>query len=176
MPTPLRIHVVGRKNHGKTTFLCELVTHLKAQGLRVGTIKHTHHEHELDLPGKDSYLHRKAGAFPAAIVSRSSSAVFWDVVRSDEESERYAHLACVFDGCDVVLVEGDQATRAPKIEVWRKAVGTPPLAASDPSIRLVVSDDDPACACPVLPRRDIGEVARRVRAWIGKEGSAEEAP
>ena len=57
-----RLHVLGRKNHGKTTLVAELVAELTRRGWRIGTIKHTHHHHELDTPGKDSWMHRQAGA------------------------------------------------------------------------------------------------------------------
>ena len=57
-----RLHIIGGKNHGKTTLIVELVQELTKRNLRVGTIKHTHHRHELDVPGKDSYRHRLAGA------------------------------------------------------------------------------------------------------------------
>ncbi len=55
-----RIHIVGRKNSGKTTLIVELVSHLTNLDYRVGTIKHTHHHHELDTPGKDSFRHCEA--------------------------------------------------------------------------------------------------------------------
>ncbi|MEO2032331.1 MAG: molybdopterin-guanine dinucleotide biosynthesis protein B, partial [Planctomycetaceae bacterium] len=57
-----RIHIVGRKNSGKTGLIVELVSFLTDLGYCVGTIKHTHHDHELDTPGKDSYRHCAAGA------------------------------------------------------------------------------------------------------------------
>ena len=61
--------MIGRKNSGKTTLVSELVTEFTARGYRVGTIKHTHHQHELDVPGKDSYRHREAGAAIVGIIS-----------------------------------------------------------------------------------------------------------
>ena len=67
---PLRIHVVGRRNHGKTTLLVELVEELCRRGLRVGTLKHSSHTHELDTPGKDSHRHRLAGLNAAVRASR----------------------------------------------------------------------------------------------------------
>ncbi len=75
MPTP-RLHIIGRKNAGKTTLVVELIERLTGRGLVVGSIKHTHHRHELDVPGKDSYRHREAGAAPVAIVSPGMTAVF----------------------------------------------------------------------------------------------------
>ena len=72
-----RIHIIGRKNSGKTTLVVDLVRHFRAQGYRVGTIKHTHHHHELDTPGKDSFRHRQAGAKAVGIVAPTMSAIFW---------------------------------------------------------------------------------------------------
>ncbi|MCA9266810.1 MAG: molybdopterin-guanine dinucleotide biosynthesis protein B, partial [Planctomycetales bacterium] len=71
LKTMKRLHLIGRKNHGKTRLIVDLVEELTSRGLRVGTIKHTHHRHELDTPGKDSYQHRTAGAAVVGILSRS---------------------------------------------------------------------------------------------------------
>ena len=100
-----RLHIVGGKNHGKTTLIVELVQELSSRGLSVGTIKHTHHHHELDVPGKDSYRHRMAGACAVGILSPAMSAVFLpvDQAASDEE-DRYAALARIFQECRLVLV------------------------------------------------------------------------
>ena len=100
-----RIHIIGGKNHGKTTLIVELVQELSARGVRVGTIKHTHHEHELDLPGKDSYRHREAGAAVAGILSQSMNAVFWPPQTTDNSTSdsRYAVFEQIFADCDVVL-------------------------------------------------------------------------
>ena len=138
-----RIHIIGGKNHGKTTLIVELVQELSARGVRVGTIKHTHHEHELDLPGKDSYRHREAGAAVAGILSRSMNAVFWPPQTRDNSTSdsRYEVFEQIFTDCEVVLVEGDSRTKAIKIEVWRKSLGTQPLAQTDPSILAVISHD-----------------------------------
>ncbi len=70
------IHLVGRQNHGKTTLLVELIEELTRRGIRVGTIKHTSHVHELDTPGKDSFRHRQAGADPVAVVSKDLIGVY----------------------------------------------------------------------------------------------------
>lgn len=151
-----RIHIIGGKNHGKTTLIEELVQQLRMRGLRVGTIKHTHHEHELDTPGKDSYRHRRAGAAVVGIVSRTMTAAFVPVSDELESSEaRYRTLAPMFAQCDVVLVEGDMHTTACKLEVWRAALGTPPRAADDPTVRAVISDDPVPIPVCVLPRSDL---------------------
>ncbi len=165
-PGPRRVHIIGHKNHGKTTLVCELIEVLVRRGIKVGTVKHTHHEHELDVPGKDSFRHRASGAFPAAILSRSSCAVFWDAPRSDREEERYALFEPVFADCDVVLVEGDQSASGIKIEVWRAEVGSEPLARNDPTIHLVVSDDWVDCDCRVIRRSDIARLSDTIIGWI----------
>ena len=165
-PAPPRIHIIGRKNHGKTTLVCELVEILVGRGVAVGTVKHTHHEHELDLPGKDSYRHRKSGAFPAAILSQSSCAVFWDAARSSEEDQRYSLFESVFGDCELIIVEGDQSTSSTKVEVWRASVGSEPLVRHDRSIRLLVTDDDVDVDCPVVRRSDIESLADAVLEMI----------
>lgn len=153
-----RLHILGRKNHGKTTLLVEIVQYLTAQGLRVGTIKHTHHAHELDVPGKDSHRHRSAGARAAGILSRGMNAVYWSPAQGLGDG-RYDDFAPHFADCDLVLVEGDTQTAAVKIEVWRQSVGGAPLAKEDPSIAAVVTDDAPGLDASVWPRRDVPAVA-----------------
>lgn len=162
-----RVHLLGRKNHGKTTLVVELVEHLTARGLCVGTIKHTHHAHELDTPGKDSHRHRTAGASVVGILSPKLNAVFWAPGQSPDDgagADRYEAFAPHFAACDVVIVEGDTQARGPKIEVWRQAIGGEPLAAADPTIAAVVTDDYPSVAAPLWPRSDVAELARRMLA------------
>lgn len=164
-----RIHIIGGKNHGKTTLVTELVQELTARGYRVGTIKHTHHQHELDAPGKDSHRHREAGAAVVGILSRSMNAVFWPPTMQEDTSpdKRYADFAPMFADCFLTLVEGDTQTDAVKIEVWRKALDTQPLAMSDRSIVAVVSHDVPsALAAPVWPRAELAALADRILALV----------
>jgi molybdopterin-guanine dinucleotide biosynthesis protein B len=167
-----RIHILGRKNHGKTTLLVELVEHLTARGFRVGTIKHTHHAHELDTPGKDSHRHRAAGASVSAILSRSLNAVFWplelrQIGNEATTADRYAAFELYFATCDLVLVEGDTTCQGTKIEVWRQAVGSEPMALSDSQIRAVVTDDAVEVTVPCVPRSDIAAIAANVLQLAG---------
>ena len=157
-----RIHIIGRKNHGKTTLVVDLVKELSRRGLKIGTIKHTHHQHELDTPGKDSHRHRIAGSACVGILSPSMNACFWPV---DQEGEsRYAVFDTHFSDCDLVLVEGDTQTSAERIEGWRAAVGGDPLASQDTSIAAIVADADSLTDLPIpmLNRADLAGVAN----WI----------
>lgn len=151
-----RLHIVGRKNHGKTGLVVDLVRELKRRGYRVGTIKHTHHHHELDTPGKDSHQHRVAGAEAVGILSKSMNAVFLPV---DEESptdtDVYSQFEAWFSQFDITLVEGDSQVEATKIEVWREAQNQPPMATNDDLIRAIVSDDSVKTHVTVLPREDV---------------------
>lgn len=160
------MHIVGRKNSGKTTLIVELVTHLTARGFRVGTIKHTHHHHELDTPGKDSHRHREAGAAAVGILSPGMSAVFRPTSNGEAPNDRYADLAPLFSDCELVLVEGNLQTTAPKIEVWRAAAGQHPIAREDDSITALVTDDPLDIAISVWRRSDIAAIAEQLLARV----------
>ena len=171
-----RIHIVGRKNSGKTTLIVELVQWLTEHGYRVGTIKHTHHHHELDTPGKDSHSHREAGANAVGILSPAMNAIFWpnpqhDVADKTAASEegmdlqseaKYKQFASLMDQSDLVLVEGDSKTKATKIEVWRAENNTAAMVTQYDDFAAVVTDDELSTELPVLRRSDVPELA----SWI----------
>ncbi len=126
---------------GKTTLLTRLIPLLKSEDLRVGLIKHSHHNFQIDKPGKDSYRHRKAGATPVMVSSRFRRAMIW------ERSEPYEPLLFEeldhFDkaGLDLILVEGFKREPFPKIELHRPSLGKPLLFPQDDSIIAIASDD-----------------------------------
>ncbi len=166
-----RVHIVGRKNSGKTTLIVELVEWLTQQGYRVGTIKHTHHHHELDTPGKDSFRHREAGSSAVGILSPAMNALFWpnpepekigeDASESRGE-ERYQLFHSLMNQCDLVLVEGDSQTAAMKLEVWRAENTDEPMIAQGENFSALITDDKFETDLPVLLRSDIPTLA----AWI----------
>jgi len=160
MTTP-RVHIVGRKNSGKTTLIEQLVRNLSQAGYRVSTIKHTHHRHELDTPGKDSHRHRNAGATAVGILTRELSAVYWKS-EFKEENNRYASLIDAMPESDLVLVEGDLHTTAPKVEVWRAAVSEQPYASQGYDMKAVISSDPTGCDVVTWPPGDIEEIACRL--------------
>lgn len=168
-----RIHIIGQKNSGKTTLIVELVRACMALGYRVGTIKHTHHQHELDTPGKDSHQHRIAGAEVVGILSQQMNAVFWPPKETTEstQEQRYAQFSPMFEQCDLILVEGDSKTNQPKIEVWREELGRPPMAASNTSITAIVSDDELQVGIPVWSRTDVAALAKNILMLVKESDS-----
>ena len=163
-----RFHIIGGKNHGKTTLVAELVQEFSAQGYCVGTIKHTHHQHELDAPGKDSHRHRESGAAVVGILSRQMNAIFWPPEMNSESSRehRYGEFAPMFAQCDLVIVEGDTRTEAPRIEVWRDSLGVAPLAEKDASIAAIVTDDEIQTHRPVWSRSEVPALAKQILVLI----------
>jgi molybdopterin-guanine dinucleotide biosynthesis protein MobB len=160
-----RIHIIGHKNSGKTTLIVNLVNELTRQGYRVGTIKHTHHDHELDTPGKDSHRHREAGSAAVGILSKSMNAIFWPQPRIQStgrprKSQKYQQFDSMMNDCDIVLVEGDSKSDSTKIEVFRAMNGNQPIASADESIHAVVTDDDVNLEneIAIWPRIDITSV------------------
>jgi len=163
-----RIHIVGRKNSGKTTLIVELVEWLTSAGYAVGTIKHTHHHHQLDTPGKDSFRHRVAGAHAVGVLSPAMNAVFWpDQPVEKEESaasqlrkeKRYGIFQSLMDKCDLVLVEGDSKTGATKLEVWRAENSAEPMIAEDDTFSAIITDDSYQTELPLLSRSNIPALA-----------------
>ena len=150
------IGVAAYSGTGKTTLLRRIIPLLRAQGIRVGLIKHAHHSFELDRPGKDSYELRKAGASQTIVASARREA--W--VR-EKEAESEPDLDELLgrldqDALDLILVEGFKKTACPKLELYRAGVDEPPMYPDDPDIIAVVSD----CRLPIptdLPVLDINE-------------------
>ncbi|MBN8523971.1 MAG: molybdopterin-guanine dinucleotide biosynthesis protein B [Planctomycetes bacterium] len=159
-----RVHLVGYSGHGKTTLAVALIAHWSASGLRVGSIKHTGHIHELDTPGKDSWRQRQAGAHPAAIIAGDRLALHLPLQPTDAP---YAILAPHYADCALVLVEGDVDAIAPKVEVWRAGLGTPPLATGRTDISAIITDDQPGTAIPRWSREDLPAIAMQLLRLAG---------
>jgi len=153
------VHIVGKRNHGKTTLVEELVRTLEGRGLTVGTIKHCGHPHPLDVPGKDSYRHQEAGACTTLVITPDRLAVH---LRREPRVPVLDRVKHHFDGCDLVLCEGWLDGDGPKVEVWRAGAGGVPLAATRSDIAAVVTDDDPAVPVQVWPRSDVASIADHV--------------
>jgi molybdopterin-guanine dinucleotide biosynthesis protein B len=131
--------VTGWKNSGKTTLTEKLVTELVARGWTVSTVKHAHHDFDIDKPGADSFRHRQAGATEVAIVSGRRWALMHELRGENEPTldDILARLA----PCDIVLVEGYKREAHKKIEARRlEARDRAPLSANDPNIVAIAAD------------------------------------
>jgi molybdopterin-guanine dinucleotide biosynthesis protein MobB len=167
-PVPA-VLVVGGQDSGKTTVALKLIEALVAKGLKVGSLKHTGHEHGTDSPGKDSERHAAAGANPALFVAGSRTAVH----RRGERSSLAGLIERDLAGVDVVVVEGFKAEQGlPKVEVVRNATGRAPMCEADPEVIAVVTDRETGhpSGTPRLPFGDEGALLRLVLGRLGFGG------
>ena len=152
------IGLAGWSGAGKTTLLARMIPLLTGRGLRVSTIKHAHHEFDIDTPGKDSWLHRQAGATEVLVASARRWALMHE--HRDAAEPPLAELLARLSAVDLVLIEGFKRDPHPKIEVHRPANGKPLLYPDDAAIIAVASDMPlPACDRPVLALDDPAAIA-----------------
>ncbi|PIW26925.1 MAG: molybdopterin-guanine dinucleotide biosynthesis protein B [Rhodospirillales bacterium CG15_BIG_FIL_POST_REV_8_21_14_020_66_15] len=158
--------LVGWSGSGKTTLLVRLIPELTSRGLAVSTMKHTHHNFDIDQKGKDSYEHRAAGATEVMLTS-GRRWVLQREFRDDMEPDMddlIARMAPV----DLILIEGFKRHLHAKMEVFRAAVGKGLLAAADDTIVAVASVDPvEGVACPVLDLNDVPAVADFIVDYCG---------
>lgn len=160
--------VVGWSGSGKTVLVEAMLPTLIARGLRVSTIKHTHHGVDLDQPGKDTFRHRSAGATEVVLVSPSRWTLIHEL-RGDAEPTP-DHLMARMAPVDLVIVEGFKSLPHAKLEVHRPSLGRPLLAASDPTI-VAVAADAPVVAERSVPILDLNDPAA-VAAFVAEYHAA----
>ncbi len=156
------IGITGWKNSGKTTLTEKLVAELVLRGYRIATVKHAHHEFDIDHEGRDSFRHRKAGASEVAVVSSRRWALIHEL---DGETEPPLDAVIAkMAPCDLIVVEGYKREGHPKIEIRREgAKDATPLAPGDPSIMAIASDTKlDAETLPVFPLNDVAAIANFV--------------
>lgn len=155
--------ITGWKDQGKTTLVEALVAYFVGTGLRVSTIKHTHHGVDLDEPGRDSYRHREAGALQVVLASRRRFALLHEL--RDAPELELEDLVARMDPVDLILVEGYKMTQHPKLEVYRSAAARDrlPLADTNPSIRALVGDiGGHVTDLPVFDPADVAAIAAHI--------------
>ncbi len=158
--------LVGWSGSGKTTLVVRLLPELTARGLRVSTMKHTHHDIELDKPGKDSHRHRFAGATEVLVTSPARWALIREL-RSTPEPDLDS-LITRMEPVDLLLVEGFKSHRFDKLEVHRPSNGKPLLAREDPSVIAVASDMPiPGLNIPLLDLDDMPAIAEFILGHCG---------
>ncbi|WFU39506.1 molybdopterin-guanine dinucleotide biosynthesis protein B [Bradyrhizobium sp. CB82] len=164
------IGLAGWSGAGKTTLLTRLIPHFNAQGLRVSVIKHAHHQFDVDVPGKDSWRHREAGAAEVLVASERRWALMHELRGAAEP--RLPELLAKLSAVDLVVVEGFKREPHRKIEVHRAANSKPLLFPDDPGIVGIATDGAVETRLPTVHLDDIPAVAALV---LGSAMTADEA-
>ncbi|KIP72927.1 molybdopterin-guanine dinucleotide biosynthesis protein MobB [Vibrio alginolyticus] len=169
MKHTLNIPILGfaaYSSTGKTTLLEALLPKLTEAGLRIGMLKHAHHNFDVDKPGKDSYRLRKAGASQMLIASRNRFALMTETPEAEAEFE-YLLTRFDEDKLDVVLVEGCKNIAFPKIELHREEVGKPWLYPHDENIIAIASDSaELDSELPQMNINDLDAIAQFVLQYV----------
>lgn len=151
------IGLAGWSGAGKTTLLTRLIPHLIAKGVSVSTVKHAHHNFDVDVPGKDSWHHRHAGATEVIVSSGKRWALMHELRGAREPSLR--DLLVKMSPVDLVIVEGYKTDSHPKIEIYRAANGKGLLHPNDPAIVGIAADPEIDTRLPSVHLNDIPAVA-----------------
>jgi molybdopterin-guanine dinucleotide biosynthesis protein B len=151
--------ISGWKNSGKTGLAVRLVEEFTRRGYRISTIKHAHHDFDIDKVGADSYRHRQAGATEVVIVSGTRFAIMHELRGAPEPS--FEEILARIGPCDLVLIEGYKREPVPKIEARRlEAANREPLAPNDPFIMAIAADHPVAdTTLPVFDLDDTNAIA-----------------
>ena len=162
------IGLAGWSGAGKTTLLTRVIPLFREQGLRVSVIKHAHHKFDIDVPGKDSWRHREAGAEEVLVSSANRWALMHEL--RGEHEPRLPELLQKMSRVDLVVVEGYKSEPHRKIEVHRAANGKPLLFPDDPGIVGIATDSAIETTLPTAHLDDVAAVAAMMqRAAISVE-------
>ncbi len=152
------IGLAGWSGSGKTTLLTKLIPRFNARGKRVSTLKHAHHNFDVDRPGKDSFEHRSAGATEVLVVSGNRWALMHELRGAPEPA--LPELLGKLSDVDLVLIEGFKRESFPKLEVHRAANGKPLLQPDDPWIVAIATDTAlPQATVPLVDLDDVEAIA-----------------
>jgi molybdopterin-guanine dinucleotide biosynthesis adapter protein len=166
-PTPPIIGIAGWKKSGKTTLAVRLVEEFTRRGLKVATVKHAHHDFQVDDGETDSARHRRAGAGQVAVVSGRRWAMVTELDGAPEPN--FEEIVARLDPCDLIIVEGYKSAPIPKIEARRSASLTRcALAADDPLVIAIAADHAvDGKGLPVFALDDIAAIADLIDRRIG---------
>lgn len=154
---------------GKTSLLKKLIPALCAQGIRPGLIKHTHHNMDIDTPGKDSYELRKAGAAQTMVASAQRWALMTETPETETLDLSYLVSRMDHSTLDLVLVEGFKHESVAKILLFRSDTGHEiDELAVDPHVIAVASDVSLSLDVPVLDLNDVDEIVGFIRGWMAR--------
>ena len=169
------IGLAGWSGSGKTTLITKVIPVLVKRGLKVATVKHAHHEFDLDRPGKDSWLHREAGASEVAVASSRRWAIIHEL--RGEPEPPLTEILAKLSPADLVIVEGFKRHSHPKLEVYRATVGKPLIYPEDDCVVAIATDAPLRQApLPVLMLDDVEGIADVLQAEARPLDQARSAP
>lgn len=149
---------VGRSNTGKTTVIERLIPILVGKGIKVAVIKHHPHDFDIDIPGKDTYRYKKAGAIMSILASPRKIAIVKD---TEDELPLAEIMSRYVSGVDLLIIEGFKKEDVPKIEVFQRKEGADlPVRWGDRNLMAIVTDEPMETSLPVFSRDDIHGIAR----------------
>lgn len=152
---------------GKTSLLKKLIPALYARGIRTGVIKHTHHNMDIDKPGKDSYELRHAGAAQTMVASTQRWALMTETPEKDTLDLNYLVSRMDHSALDLVLVEGFKHESVAKILLFRQGTGHGVDELTlDQDVIAVASDVSLTIQMPVLNLNDTDEIADFIEVWL----------
>jgi molybdopterin-guanine dinucleotide biosynthesis protein B len=157
--------LAGWSGSGKTTLLTAVIPELVGRGITVSTIKHAHHEFDIDRPGKDSWRHRQAGASEVMVASARRWALMHELRGAAEPT--LEELVAQVSPVDLLLVEGWKRHPHPKIEVHRPSLGKPLIYPDDSHVVAIAADEPLVAPIPLLPLDDAPAVARFIADHLG---------
>ncbi len=156
--TMKRFGIAGWSGSGKTTLVRRLLPEFIGRGLTVSTVKHAHHDFDVDRPGKDSFEHRAAGAKEVMV----ASSVRWALMHEGrgEAEPSLDDLVRRMTPVDLILIEGFKSERYQKLEVHRPSLGKPLLCTEDADVVALASDAEvDGTGLPVLDLDDVTAIA-----------------
>ena len=169
LPTP-RLGFAAYSGTGKTTLLTRLIPLLVERGLRLGIIKHSHHDFEIDNPDKDSYRLHHAGSTQTLLTSKYRRALIQERPSRQEPDldEEYARLD--HDLLDLVLIEGFRHVASlPRIELNRPSLGRPFLFPGEDNIIALATDEPVDTDLPILDINRPEEIAEFILDWLKQQ-------
>jgi molybdopterin-guanine dinucleotide biosynthesis adapter protein len=170
------IGIVGWKKSGKTTLVVRLIEEFTRRGLKVATVKHAHHNFQIDDKETDSARHRRAGAAQVAVVSAKRWALIGELGNAPEPD--LAEVIGWLGPCDLILVEGYKSAAIPKIEARRsQAFSREALADNDPYVKAIASDHAAdGRRLPVFSLEDVAGIADFIAGLTGLQSGAPHTP
>lgn len=168
--SPAILAISAYSGTGKTTLLQQVIPLLNQRNIRVSVIKHSHHNIDIDIPGKDSYLLRKAGATQTIVACDQRWAM---VTETPNSSLNLTDLIKQFDvnNTDLILVEGFKDEPLPKLVLFREAVGKPFEGLLNSHVIALASDQHYTISVPLLDINDIDSIVEFIINWLNSQNS-----